>query len=291
MMIKSPLTERSNPVELPDRVEASWFARQRLRFIESRLFWSGRVNRADLMRLFGVHQSVASKDLTDYQLLAPKNAVYDKSQKTYRAGSHFVPVFDTPTLTDLFGHVLLGDGFAAGRPLFDSVPLPLRPGDPVIVRNVIQAVEDGLAIHIHYRSLNNPDGVWRWIEPHAIIYDGQRWHVRAWCRRTSEYRDFNLGRMGAAEETGDAKTSPDDDTAWHRVVDVALRPHPSLSAAQAALVAHDYGMEDGELALPCREALLGYLLANLGLDHDQGPPRQLLALADPNVREKAFPKT
>ena len=290
MMIKSPLTVGSKPVAFPDRVQASWFARQRLRFIEARLFWSGRVNRADLMRLFGVHQSVASKDLTDYQVLAPKNAAYDKSQKTYRAGSRFVPVFDTPTLTGLFGHVLIGDSFPAGRPLFDSVPLPLRPADPVIVRNIVQAVDDGLAIHILYRSLNHPEGQWRWIEPHAVIYDGQRWHVRAWCRRTSEYRDFNLGRMTAAEEVGDANTSPGDDAPWNRVIDVGVQPHPALTAEQVALVVDDYGMENGRLTLPCREALLGYLLINLGLDHDQAPPRQLLALADPMMRFLAFPQ-
>lgn len=194
MMIKSPMRSRQAPPALPRRVDGNWFAQQRLRFIEARLFWSGRINRADLIRIFGVHKSVASKDLTDYQAIAPRNAIYDRSDKVYKAGSRFIPAFDPPTVDRLFGHALVADGLPAAAQLFEWVRPPLRSADSVVVRNVCEAATDSLAIKVFYRSMTHPAGRWRWIEPHSVAFDGQRWHVRAWCQMQMEFRDFNLAR-------------------------------------------------------------------------------------------------
>lgn len=263
-------------------IDAGWSARQRLAFIETRLFWCGRINRADLASAFGIHISAASKDLTDYQNLAPRNAVYDKSAKVYKTGPRFAPVLTTPAMDHLFGHTLLGDGIPAPRPLFEWVRPPLRETDPVIVRNVIEAAKDALAIKIFYRSMSHPEGRWRWIEPRNIAFNGHRWHCRAWCCLENEFRDFNLGRIGHAQETMAAQCDERDD-AWETLVDVAIRPHRALTQDQADLVADDFDMEDGRLVLPSRQALLGYLFVNLGLDRDLDPPRQVIELEDPGL--------
>ena len=86
-----------------DRSEATapteplrWGTERRLEFIDFRLYWEGRVNRADLTREFGISVPQASLDLTRYQQLAPANMTYDKSAKTYLASPEFRPFFFKP---------------------------------------------------------------------------------------------------------------------------------------------------------------------------------------------------
>src|SRR5260370_13673126 len=69
-----------------------WSQKRRLEFIEFRLLWDGRVNRADLINFFGISVPQASLDFAKYRELAPANAVYDSTDKTYVAGSSFAPV-------------------------------------------------------------------------------------------------------------------------------------------------------------------------------------------------------
>ena len=71
---------------------SKWAMRERLTFIEARLYWAGRINRADLIEQFGIQMAQASKDLTLYQTLAPRNIVYDKRLKTYQASDRFAPL-------------------------------------------------------------------------------------------------------------------------------------------------------------------------------------------------------
>ena len=279
-MIKQGTATQDREASTP---EGGWFAQQRLAFIESRLFWSGRVNRSDLTETFNIHRSVASGDLTDYQRLAPRNALYDKSEKTYKAGPRFIPVVTAPSLANLLGHALLNDSFLAGRALFEIVPMPQRAADPVVVRNVIEAATESARIKAFYRSMSHPEGRWRWIEPHSIIFDGLRWHCRAFCHLRGGFRDFNLSRILKVSEFLTVTLDERDD-AWERTVDISIRPHRNLTSAQAEMIADEYGMRDGLLTIPCREALLSYLLINLGLDRELQPPRQGLELVDPTLR-------
>lgn len=108
LTIKTPLRWRETAVHLPGRSRGSWFSEHRLRFIEARLFWSGRINRSDLMDHYHTHRSVASEDITEYRRLAPRNAVYDRSKKLYRAGKRFLPIFGAPALQGLFAHSVGG---------------------------------------------------------------------------------------------------------------------------------------------------------------------------------------
>ena len=44
----------------------NWGVERRYEFIEFRLYWQGRINRSDLMEVFGISVQQASKDLSNY---------------------------------------------------------------------------------------------------------------------------------------------------------------------------------------------------------------------------------
>ena len=60
-----------------------WGTRQRLEFIEFRLFWEGAIKRSDLMDRFGVSMQQASQDFGLYDKVTTNNIVYDKSLKRF----------------------------------------------------------------------------------------------------------------------------------------------------------------------------------------------------------------
>ncbi|HNK32495.1 MAG TPA: WYL domain-containing protein, partial [Plasticicumulans sp.] len=73
----------------PDGLRLS--LRERLEFIELRLYWEGRINRGDIAARFGVTLQVATADLNRYQALAPAAIEYDRNAKAYYAAAGFEP--------------------------------------------------------------------------------------------------------------------------------------------------------------------------------------------------------
>src|SRR5688572_10784717 len=73
-----------------------WSIAQRLEFIEFRLVWEGRINRADVADRFGVTVQQASADLGLYEQLAPENLSYDRNAKTFVPAATFQPKFLKP---------------------------------------------------------------------------------------------------------------------------------------------------------------------------------------------------
>ena len=74
-----------------------WGVERRLEFIEFRLYWEGGINRGELTKFFGVSVPQASKDLSQYQDIAPGNMEYDKSEKRYFATTGFKPSLIDPS--------------------------------------------------------------------------------------------------------------------------------------------------------------------------------------------------
>lgn len=66
------------------------------------------------------------------------------------------------------------------------------------------------------------------------------------------------------------------DKNWHEFFSVVLAPNPLLSINQQKIVAQDYSMEDGEIAISVRKSFLYYFRKRLRLD---------VAKALDNVRE------
>ena len=67
----------------------NWGQDRRLEFIDFRLLWEGRLNRADITGFFGISVPQASLDLAKYQELAPDNVSYERNQNSYITNTCF----------------------------------------------------------------------------------------------------------------------------------------------------------------------------------------------------------
>jgi predicted DNA-binding transcriptional regulator YafY len=144
----------------------------------------------------------------------------------------------------------------------------VRGVDPVTLRSVVGAIRRSEAIEVKYQSLSSPEPRWRWIAPHAIAFDGFRWHTRAFCLTDDCFKDFLLSRILGIRGSRESETSAADDTDWYSEVTLEVGPHPDLSETQAKVIALDYGMRGGKAKIKVRRALLYYALRRLGLDTD-----------------------
>lgn len=101
--------------------------------------------------------------------------------------------------------------------------------------------------------------------PHALGYDGFRWHARAYCHIDNKFKDFLLPRVLGVRNPGAPGASGVDDRQWNETFDVEIGPHPDLTQSQQDVVAKDFGMKDGRAVLTVRYAMLFYVLKRLGL--------------------------
>ena len=251
-----------------------WGVERRLEFIEFRLFWDGGVNRADIVKMFDVSVPQASKDLTLYQERAPHNAIYDKSAKRYVASNQFQPRFLKPDAGGYLNQLrsvaegILGssESWIAHMPPYGGPPVPVRGVNSETLRTVLAAIRQNQTIEVKYQSLSTDDPHWRWLAPHAIGFDGYRWHVRAFCEVDRTFKDFLLSRILEIRSFRPSEVSPEDDGDWNAFITLEIGPHPELSESQKRIIALDYGMRGGRARLRVRKALRYYALRRLGLD-------------------------
>lgn len=261
-----------------DRSELRWGVEQRLEFIEFRLFWEGHVNRSDVMEKFGLSVNQASSDLNRYIRLAPANMTYDKSLRTYVRDTGFTSIFNKldagrylAQLRSLADDIMdINDTWIAELPAYDAAPTPARGVNPVILRSVVGAIRRSEAIEVKYQSLSRPEPCWRWIAPHAIGFDGFRWHTRAFCKTDEVFKDFLLSRVLQTRGVEASAVTDAADVDWQEHVTLEIGPHPELSESQKKVIALDYGMRGGKAKIKVRRALLYYALKRLGLDTDPG---------------------
>ena len=261
--------------------QLNWGAERRNAFIEFRVFWHGRINRSDLMETFGISLQQASLDLSGYSDKWKRNLVYDKSQRAYVRGKNFTPHFITPSAEDYFAQLRAVDQGLVSReqswisvfPGYGATPTPARGVAPETLRDALAAIHEPAALQVTYQSMTRPEPSARWIEPHALAFDGFRWHARAFCQNDQVFKDFLLSRIVEIGKRGPVTADQQSDTDWHSEVVLEIGPHPDLSPTQRRAIEMDYGMQDGRAQIPVRRALLFYALKRLGLDTDPAARR------------------
>jgi len=264
-----------------EKADLRWGVERRLEFIEFRLFWEGHVNRGDLMGAFGVSVNQASTDLNRYIGMAADNIAYDKSARTYIRGPKFIPLFLKPDASRYLsqlrsvadGILDRADAWIGQLPSYDAAPTPVRGVHADTLRCIIAAIHRSEAIEVKYQSLSRPEPRWRWIAPHAIGFDGFRWHARAFCLTDRSFKDFLLSRIIETRASQANDIGADADFDWNESVVLEIGPHPDLSETQQKIIALDYGMRDGKASISVRRALLYYALKRLGLDTDHAARR------------------
>jgi len=273
----------------PQRVESLSHAQhERLAYIDFRLYFLGELGRPDLIDRFGVAPAGATRDLALYREIAPKNIDFDGSRKVYRIGKHFAPLFEHAPQRVLSSLALgFGDGVnAAPAPLLPcESPMALSNPKMEVLAPICRAIHAKRPVDIRYHSMSSGK-TQRVIVPFALVDTGLRWHVRAFDRKSGEFRDFVVTRIEAPailDEEPKAHERPDNDIQWTRIVELDFVPHPRL--ARPEIIRMDYAMTDGAIRMRVRAAVAGYMLLRWSVDcspdHRFTEEQYRLWLADP----------
>ena len=251
---------------------------QRLQFIEWRLFWEGHINRSHLESQFRVSTPQASVDLRNYREFAGGNIEYNATQKRYVASKKLKPQFLRVSANHLLLQLrALSNGVLRRDELwFSEMPAAAiapeigRDVRAELLRRVLEAIRSQRALSVVYQSLTSSR--WRDIAPHAIAFDGHRWHARAWCCDRQEFRDFVLSRIERLGRLKPVTFDPKYDLEWNRTTKLRLCPHPGLTEEQSQAIQRDYNMRKGVREVEIRLSLAYYFIRRMNLDLDDLEP-------------------
>ncbi|MCC6440894.1 MAG: WYL domain-containing protein, partial [Rhodanobacteraceae bacterium] len=206
--------------------------RDRLAFIELRVRFVGEIRRQDLVARFGIQSAAATRDLALYKELSPGNIDYDPKGKAYVLGPDFRPIFDFPPERVLSW---LTQGFGDGEPMrlkawvASESPSRLTHPDLDVLASVTRAIHLVCPLRVEYYSISS-GCTEREVVPFALIDNGLRWHVRAFDRKSQEFRDFVITRIKnpvvLKGQPVAAHEMSDQDIQWTRIVELELVPHP-----------------------------------------------------------------
>ncbi|WP_204123504.1 WYL domain-containing protein [Pseudomonas sp. 008] len=253
-----------------------WDLALRYRLIETVAWWEGRLTTNHLMQSFGISRQQASKDINTYiNEHAPKNLSYDKRLKGYVPTRSFVPLFISDSANaylqllnqnhERAPHI---EGLSLAYAHIEVLDVPDRSIRPEVLRPLLKACRERLRFEVDYVSFRTPAGETRLIAPHTLIYTGMRWHVRAYCEKNREYRDFVLSRFRGVPELMNepSEHSRELDGGWNTSMTVILEPDSRLKPEQREILAADYGMQNGQLEIRTRGALVQYVLQRYQID-------------------------
>lgn len=262
--------------------------RDRLAFLELRLQFMGEIRRHDLVKRFGLQSAAASRDLALYRELAPHNIVYDAKAKSYVFSTAFKPCFNFhPDRVWSW----LTQGFGDGAPVDITACVASETASQLalpsldILASVTRSIHQKCPLSIEYYSISSGRSE-RQIVPFALIDNGLRWHVRAFDRKTQEFRDFVIPRIQRAivlkaKPVMDHELS-EQDFQWSRIVELEIVPHPNQPMPE--ITEMEYRMQDGVLRLQLRAATAGYILRQWNVDcspdHHLREPQYRLWLKD-----------
>lgn len=276
--------------------QVRWDLALRYRLIETVAWWEGRLTTGHLIQSFGISRQQASKDINTYiNEHAPRNLTYDKQRKGYVPSKQFKPLFIDDSAS-AYLHLLYQnnaraphvEGLALAYAHTKVLEVPDRSIKAEVLRPLLKACRDHLRLDIDYVSLNSPEPEGRTIAPHTLVYTGMRWHVRAYCEKNRQYRDFVLSRLRGVPDLRDEETengiAEDDD--WNTEAPVIIKPDERLDKAQRMIIEVDFGMTDGRLVVPSRRALVKYVLQRFQIDPknlNPNPEAQQIVVA--NLKE------
>lgn len=271
------------------------FYDKRFVFINHIVCWEGQINTTHISEKFQITRQAASHLLKKYRETYPDYLCYDSSLKAFLATEIFNQNIAENNVVHSFPQYLseisnTPNSSQLSNTFVFEVEAPLRNINPITIRPILHAIRNKLAIDIGYISLSSPDYLDRIIQPHALIFDGLRWHVRAYCNKNQAFRDFTLSRFnGDAIIEGKATQTAEHDETWNTFVDVIIEADPRFSEQQKRIIEQDFQMHHGKKVITTRAALVNYLLRRLHIDVFKNTPEEQQIVLTPASRKQITP--
>ena len=265
-----------------------WEQQQRLTILELIVLFRGQLTTKALTETFGVGRVQASKDFSFYQKHYPQNLEYNRRKKHYLPADRFVPGFlpeNGDEMLKMYCQYMQPKAFLFfGENRFKvslEVITPInRVMDWQVVSRISQAIYQARNIRIEYQPMSREEPEVREIAPHSFVFNGYRWHVRAYCTIKKKFQDFLPTRILGAPYLGEAtQFGVSEDRDWNETVEVVLVPSPQYAANRRRVIAHEYGMKEDQLKIVLKKALVGYYLQYLRLDREdteKDPHQQII---------------
>ncbi len=259
-----------------------------LELIDSFVYWRGEINSTFIAKVLKVSNDSAKRFIKKYKDTFPQKLIYDPTTKVFRANSDLVAFQKVPSLLWVSRFIDQHNYFEQGHlasvqnhSITNYISPPQRILERKIVSKIIIACESQQRIDVDYLSLNAQSiETGRIIQPHSLVYDGLRWHVRAYDESNCQFRDFNLARFMnevSVEQKLPNQVDKSADKDWNTDVEIVIQADPRLPEIQKFCIEKEYGMQNGELRIVCRVAMLNYLLMRLGLNqyHQDAKAQQI----------------
>jgi hypothetical protein len=244
--------------------------KEKLSYIDFCTNYLGAIGRIEIVNRFGISDVSASRCISDYTELVPNNLRYDFKTKTHRTTKRFKPVFEFDVTQALKA---LSTGFGD---TLEQIPTPfitsesavtLNKSKSEIVAQITRAINLKKVVNLKYHSLSSGETE-RQIAPFAVVDSGLRWHVRAYDRKSKEFRDFVFTRMLDAkltDEEPEQAESVEFDDFWNQEISLEFTPHPA-NIREKESIEMDYGMVGGSMEVTLRKAVVGYVLRHWNVD-------------------------
>jgi hypothetical protein len=243
----------------------------RLKYIEFCLRFLGSFTRAALIQKFGIGTAAASKDISEYKKLAPTNISDSSNSKNYFLSDCWEGLFEfksSEVLAQLTGKEIQ----ASTKPYISNEVIDIIDEPNIeIITLITKAILNQRVIKCDYFSIASGASE-KILIPHSYIYNGSRWHLRAYDRTKSRFADFVISRFENAQLFEGAINPSEyqsEDVQWNRQVDLEIIPHPNLEDARGVI--NEFNMEDGILHKRVRASSTGYLLQKLNVDCSKSP--------------------
>ncbi|MCC5790145.1 MAG: WYL domain-containing protein [Opitutales bacterium] len=236
------------------------FLVERVSFLEKMAFWRGWVGRKDMKVRFGTSPAQSSSDLQALREKAPGVLQYNTRRKTYVGAEpwtpHFFEAIPEKDLPSLFPESV------------EHFRLPFRHTPVEYLCYVNRALQNQQSIELDYLSASSGTQKWRRITPHTWVWDGRRWHIRAYCHENADFRDFNAGRITGTRQSGPPGALREEDRDWNTQVTVTLALNKDLDSTRRRALDLDYQLINGRLKVTLRKAQVNYFLDQFGFPTD-----------------------
>lgn len=258
---------------------------ERFAYIDFVLRFLGGLNRSDLLDFFGIGEAAASKEISEYKKLRPKNVEYDRVlRKNVILLDTFQPLISIDAEASLG---MIANGFNKNK-LYDRPMLPYRRIGSTphhlnidFISKITRAISSKTAIKCTYISGNSGENGERILLPTAFFYDGQSWMFRAFHRDLESgkglFKCFDFARVTSVEELSQDKAKSNEvlsqDADWHLVVPLQLSINKNLSERSLRTLIQDFGLNDdlSDFVITEKAVLVYYLVKQWNIDVSDTP--------------------